>query len=97
MLISAFVVPALAGPFEDAVTQFSEGSFADSEEAVTKLAVTGNPMASAIIGALQDGRLTTASTTRSAIRAGASPMSTTMAPDGSSSAANCDSSSPAFM
>ena len=57
VLISAFAVPALAGPFEDAVTQFSEGSFADSEEAVTRLAATGNPMASAIIGALQDERL----------------------------------------
>ena len=56
-LISAFAAPALAGPFEDAVAQFSEGSFADSEEAVAKLAVTGNPMAPAIINALQDGRL----------------------------------------
>ena len=32
-MISAFAAPALAGPFEDAVTQFSEASFADSEEA----------------------------------------------------------------
>ncbi len=56
-LISAFAVPAFAGPFEDAVAQFSEGSFAASEEAVGKLAVTGNPMAPAIISALQDGRL----------------------------------------
>jgi len=57
VLISAFAMPAFAGPFEDAVAQFSEGTFADSEEAVAKLAVTGNPMAPTIINALQDGRL----------------------------------------
>ena len=56
-LISAFAMPAFAGPFEDAVAQFSEDTFADSEQAVAKLAVTGNPMAATIINALQDGRL----------------------------------------
>jgi urea transport system permease protein len=56
-LISAFAMPAFAGPFEDAVAQFSEATFADSEQAVAKLAVTGNPMAATIINALQDGRL----------------------------------------
>ncbi|MGN6117859.1 MAG: ABC transporter permease subunit, partial [Nitrobacter sp.] len=50
-------MPAFAGPFEDAVAQFSEDTFADSEQAVAKLAVTGNPMAATIINALQDGRL----------------------------------------
>ena len=37
-LISAFAMPAFAGPFEDAVAQFSEDTFADSEQAVAKLA-----------------------------------------------------------
>ena len=50
-------MPAFAGAFEDAVAQFAEDSFADSEEAVNKLAVTGNPLAYTIIRALQDGRL----------------------------------------
>jgi urea transport system permease protein len=50
-------LPAFAGAFEDAVAQFAEDSFADSEEAVNKLAVTGNPLAYTIINALQDGRL----------------------------------------
>jgi urea transport system permease protein len=56
-LISTFTAPALAGPFEEAVAQFSEGTFSDSEAAVAKLAVTGNPMAATIINALQEGRL----------------------------------------
>jgi urea transport system permease protein len=50
-------MPAFAGPFEDAVAQFSEATFADSEQAVARLAVTSSPMAATIINALQDGRL----------------------------------------
>jgi urea transport system permease protein len=50
-------LPAHAGPFEDAVAQFAEGSFADSEEAVGKLIASANPRAANIITALQDGRL----------------------------------------
>jgi urea transport system permease protein len=49
--------PAHAGPFEDAVGDFAGGSFATSEQAVGKLAASGNPQALAIITALQGGRL----------------------------------------
>jgi len=50
-------VPVLAGPFEDAVTQFANDSFSDTEAAVGALATSGNPLAFPIIDALQEGRL----------------------------------------
>jgi urea transport system permease protein len=49
--------PVLAGPFEDAVAQFANDSFSDTEAAVGVLATSGNPLAFSIIDALQDGRL----------------------------------------
>jgi urea transport system permease protein len=51
------VLPALAGPFEDAVGKFANDEFSDTEEAVGALATGGNPLAYTIISALQDGRL----------------------------------------
>ncbi|RTL49602.1 MAG: urea ABC transporter permease subunit UrtB [Bradyrhizobiaceae bacterium] len=57
ILAAGFSLPALAGPFEDAVTQFTNDSFADTQEAVGIIATSGNPRAFAIISALQDGRL----------------------------------------
>src|SRR5665811_1899439 len=60
VLIAAMVVPvlpALAGPFEDSVGKFANDEFSDTEEAVGELATGGNPLAYAIISALQDGRL----------------------------------------
>ena len=51
------VLPALAGPFEDAVGKFANDEFSDTEEAVGVLATGGNPLAYTIISALQDGRL----------------------------------------
>ena len=51
------VLPALAGPFEDAVGKFANDEFSDTEEAVGELATGGNPLAYTIISALQDGRL----------------------------------------
>lgn len=56
-LIVSMGLPALAGPFEDAVAQFANDSFSDTEEAIGVLATSGNPQAAPIIGALQDGRL----------------------------------------
>ena len=55
MIVSG--VPVLAGPFEDAVAQFANDSFSDTEAAVGALATSGNPLAFPIIDALQDGRL----------------------------------------
>jgi urea transport system permease protein len=57
LLVTASAVPALAGPFEDAVAQFANDSFSDTAEAVGTLATSGNPLAYPIISALQDGRL----------------------------------------
>jgi urea transport system permease protein len=51
------VVPAQAGPFEDAVSQFANDSFSDTEEAVNALVASGNPLALPIISALQEERL----------------------------------------
>src|ERR1700749_1521816 len=52
-----FAVPAFAGPFEDAVGKFATDDFSDTEDAVTAVASSGNPLAFPIISALQDGRL----------------------------------------
>ncbi len=56
-LIAAFSLPALAGPFEDAVAKFANDEFSDTEEAIGTIATSGNPLAFPIISALQDGRL----------------------------------------
>src|SRR5450432_2249146 len=56
-LIAAFAVPALAGPFEDAVAKFANDEFSDTEEAIGGIAKAGKPLAFTIISALQDGRL----------------------------------------
>src|ERR1700709_2579958 len=57
LLIVGFALPALAGPFEDAVGKFANDDFSDTEEAVGVLAASGNPLANTVISALQDGRL----------------------------------------
>jgi urea transport system permease protein len=56
-LIAAFAVPALAGPFEDVVGKFANDDFSDTNDAIGAVASSGNPLAFAIISALQDGRL----------------------------------------
>src|SRR6267154_1688523 len=56
-LIAAFAVPALAGPFEDAVAKFANDEFSDTEEAIGAIATSGNPLAFSIISALVDDRL----------------------------------------
>jgi urea transport system permease protein len=49
--------PAFAAPFEDAVAQLANDSFADTEAAIAALMAGGNPRAYPIILALQEGRL----------------------------------------
>src|SRR6202142_4207669 len=51
------VLPALAGPFEDAGAKFANDEYSDTEEAVDALATSASPLAYAIVSALQDGRL----------------------------------------
>src|SRR5260370_14767133 len=57
LLIFATALPAMAGPFEDAVAKFANDEYSDTEEAVGVLATGGNPLAYTIISALPDGRL----------------------------------------
>ena len=57
LLMFAMVLPVLAGPFEDAVGKFANDEFSDTEDAVDVLATSTNPLAFAIVSALQDGRL----------------------------------------
>src|ERR1700730_13866906 len=51
------VLPAVAGPCEDAVGKFANDEYSDTEEAVDVLATSANPLAYTIVSALQDGRL----------------------------------------
>jgi urea transport system permease protein len=57
IVLIAFALPAFAGAFEDAVGKFANDDFSDTEEAIGAIASSGNPLAFAIISALQDGRL----------------------------------------
>src|SRR4029077_19387396 len=57
LLIFATALPVIAGPFEDAVGKFANDEFSDTDEAIGVIATSGNPLAYAIISALQDGRL----------------------------------------
>jgi urea transport system permease protein len=57
LLVAAFAVPALAGPFEDAVAKFANDDFSDTDDAVGVIATSGNSLAFTIISALGDGRL----------------------------------------
>ena len=57
LLTVGFALPALAGPFEDAVGKFANDEFSDTDEAIGAVATSGNPLAFPIISALQDGRL----------------------------------------
>nr|WP_065753240.1 urea ABC transporter permease subunit UrtB [Bradyrhizobium paxllaeri] len=57
LLAACVAVPALAGPFEDAVAKFANDDFSDTDEAIGAVATSGNPLAFPIISALQDGRL----------------------------------------
>src|SRR5215472_17313777 len=57
VLLTAFALPAFAGPFEDAVAKFATDDFSDTEEAIGAVAASGSPLAYPIISALQGERL----------------------------------------
>ncbi|KQW19050.1 urea ABC transporter permease [Afipia sp. Root123D2] len=57
LVVAGSAWPALAGPFEDAVAKFANGSFADTGEAISALVTSDNPLAFPIVDALQRGRL----------------------------------------
>jgi urea transport system permease protein len=62
LVLSLGVLPALtteacAGPYEDALAQFTTDSFNDTIEGINGVVASGNPLAATVIGALQEGRL----------------------------------------
>jgi len=56
-LFLAFASAARAGPYEDGLARFAAGSFDSTSEAINGVTASGNPLAQAVIEALQDGRL----------------------------------------
>ena len=48
---------ALAGPYEDALVGFTEGSLSDTGDAINKVAASGNPLAAQLLQAAEDARL----------------------------------------
>src|SRR6185295_19562549 len=71
ILTAVFAVPALAGPFEDAVAKFANDDFSDTDEAIGTVATSGNPLAFPIVSALQEGRLSADPDTRKVFVTGA--------------------------
>jgi len=49
--------PAHAGPYEDALAGFTEGSLSDTADAIDAVVASGDPRAAALLEALQDARL----------------------------------------
>jgi urea transport system permease protein len=56
-LILAGAMAAHAGPYEDALAGFTEGSLHDTGEAIDKVVASGNPLAEPLLKALKDARL----------------------------------------
>jgi urea transport system permease protein len=48
---------AYAGPYDDALEKFTTDDYADTADAITAVATSGNPLAAPLIEALQDSRL----------------------------------------
>ncbi|MBV8791328.1 MAG: urea ABC transporter permease subunit UrtB [Pseudolabrys sp.] len=63
--VAAFVIlsaalgalPAMAGPYEDALAGFVTDEFDDTADAIAKVAESGDPKSAPLLAALQDGRL----------------------------------------
>ncbi len=55
--VLAAVAMAHAGPYEDALAGFTEGSLSDTGDAINKVVASGNPLAAQVLSALQDARL----------------------------------------
>ena len=56
-LFLAFASTVRAGPYEDALARFAAGSFDATSEGINGVTASGNPLAQAVIEALQEGRL----------------------------------------
>jgi urea transport system permease protein len=56
-LVIAGAAGAHAGPYEDALSGFTEGSLHDTGEAIDKIVASGNPLAATVLQAAEDARL----------------------------------------
>ena len=56
-LLLAAAATAHAGPYEDALAGFTEGSLSDTGDAIDKVVASGNPLAAQVLRRLQDARL----------------------------------------
>src|SRR5215467_6221157 len=56
-VFAALVTAARAGPYEDGLHRFTADSFDETIEGINAVATSGNALAAAVIGALQEGRL----------------------------------------
>ncbi len=56
-MVFAAAATAHAGPYEDALVGFTEGSLSDTGEAIGKVVASGNPLARPVLEALQERRL----------------------------------------
>jgi urea transport system permease protein len=57
LVILLVVVPAHAGPYEDALAGFAQGSLSDTGDAIDAVVASGNPQAASLLEALTDARL----------------------------------------
>ena len=55
--VLAAAAMAHAGPYEDALAGFTEGSLSDTGDAINKVAASGNPLAAQLLQAAEDARL----------------------------------------
>src|SRR5499425_867230 len=56
-VLAAVMTAARAGSYEDGLLRFTADSFDDTIEGINAVATSGNALAAAVIGALQEGRL----------------------------------------
>jgi urea transport system permease protein len=56
-LLVAAAAAAHAGPYEDAIAKFTEGSLSDTGDGIAAVVASGNPLAEQVLQALEDGRL----------------------------------------
>src|SRR5262249_11826116 len=56
-VFAALLTAAHAGPYEDGLHRFTADSFDETIEGINAVATSGNALAAAVIGALQEGRL----------------------------------------
>ena len=56
-LLAGALSAAHAGPYEDALAGFTEGSLSDTGDAISGVVASGNPLAAQVLTALQDARL----------------------------------------